>query len=92
MNAEQEIVRGLQAQSILDSEIYKECVNQVREAIISQWEASPIRDREGQHELRLMLKLLNDLQANIKTVADTGKLAKIQIERDKTLLQRVVNW
>lgn len=85
MNASDEIQRGIQAQSILDSEIYQESVSAVRQAIISQWEQCPIRDQEGQHELKLMLKLLGDLQANLKTVMETGKLAKVQIERETKL-------
>lgn len=91
---ENEIQRGIQAQSILDSEIYKESVEAVRSAIIRQWESCPIRDVEGQHELKLMLKLLGDIQANIKTVMETGKLAKVQIERESKLrnIKRAVGF
>lgn len=88
MDTEKEIQRGLAAQSILDSEIYKEAFESVRLAIISQWEKTPIRDHEGQHELRLMIKLLGDVQANIKQVAETGKLAKLQINQEKGALHR----
>lgn len=87
MNTQAELDRGFKAQQLLDNEIYQESIQTVREAILSQWAESPIRDHEGQHELRLMLKLLNDLTANIKTVADTGKLAQIQIERESKFKQ-----
>lgn len=87
MNTQAELDRGFKAQQLLDNEIYQESIQTVREAIIAQWAESPIRDHEGQHELRLMLKLLNDLTANIKTVADTGKLAQIQIERESKFKQ-----
>ena len=82
MDTQTELDRGFKAQQLLDNEIYQESIQTVRDAIIAQWSESPIRDHEGQHELRLMLKLLNDLTANIKTVADTGKLAQIQVERE----------
>ncbi len=55
----------------------------VRDGIIEKWEAAPIRDIDGQHELKLMLKLLGDLQNNIKNFVDSGKLAKIEIEEDR---------
>lgn len=90
MTAQDEIERGGKAQMLIDSDIYRDSMAGVRDAILKQWEACPIRDKEGHHELKLMLKLLNDLQANIKTIADTGKLAQIQIEREKSLLRRVV--
>ena len=89
MSLEKESERGYQAQLLLDNPIYQESIQAVREAIFASWAASPVRDVDGQHELKLMLKLLGDLTANIKMVAETGKLAKIEIERQKTLLQKV---
>ena len=83
MNTETEAEKGRQAELLLDNPVYQESIEIVRNRIISSWESSPIRDKEGQHELKLMLKLLLDLTANIKLVAETGKLAKIQIEREK---------
>lgn len=59
-----------------------QALSSVREGIRTKWEQCPIRDTEGQHQLKLMLKLLNDLEANIREVATTGKLASIQIEND----------
>lgn len=55
----------------------------VKQGILDAWANSPIRDKEGQNELRLMLKLLSDLHNNIRQVAHTGKLAQIEIERSK---------
>ena len=74
---------GRQAELLLDNPIYIESIETVRNAIITTWATCPVRDKEAQHELKLMLKLLNDLTANIKNVAETGKLAKLQIEREK---------
>lgn len=83
MSLEKDAEVGRQAEMLLDNPIYRDSMFAVRDAIITAWQASPIRDTEGQHELRLMLKLLGDLEANIKRVAETGKLAKLQIEQEK---------
>jgi hypothetical protein len=87
MKLEKDADRGRQADLLLDNPIYKEAFLAVREAIITQWEMTPIRDKEGQHELKLMLKLLKDLEANIRTVAATGKLARLDIQ--KSMSQKV---
>lgn len=87
MTLSEEVQRGAQARSIIEGTIYQESVEAVRSAIISQWEQCPVRDHEGQHELKLMLKLLNDLTANIRTVMETGKLAEIHIEKESRLRQ-----
>ena len=68
---------------LLESPIYKDSLSAVRSAIIETWEKCPVRDTEAQHELKLMLKLLKDLEANINQVATTGKLAKLQIEQER---------
>lgn len=90
MDLNTELRRGEIAASLLDNEIYKEAIQSVQDGIVHAWSNSPIRDKEGQSELRLMLKLLTDLQRNIETVMQTGKLAKIQIERE-SLLTRTAN-
>lgn len=59
----------------------------MRDGIISALVDCPIRDREGAHELKLMLKLLGDLEGNIKRVIDTGKMAAIQLERDQKITE-----
>ena len=83
MSLEQEISDGARADRLMKE--LSPFMGMVKEAIIEKWEASPVADREGQHELRLMLKLLNDLQANIKTTIETGKMAQIQIEQESKL-------
>lgn len=81
--SQKEAEQGRQAELLLDNPIYQESIETVRTAIVDTWANCPIRDKEAQHELKLMLKLLNDLTANIKQVAETGKLAKLQIEQEK---------
>ncbi len=90
MELTEEQRRGELAKLILDSEIYKETMQTVRDGIIQSWESCPIRDKEGANELKLMLKLLGDVQRNIETVMQTGKMASIQIEREG-LFRRTVN-
>ena len=85
MGLESESQRGNEAKSLLDNPLYQECVHSLREAIISKWRSTPIRDREGAHELKLMDKLLSDIEQYFKTIAETGKIADIQIERERKM-------
>lgn len=85
MTPEQESARGTRAEQLLKSDIYRESVGKVRQGIIEQWSASPLRDREGHYALRVMLKLLDDLEQNIVSVANGGKVARAQIEADSKL-------
>lgn len=89
MSLEQDINRAQQAKFLLDNPIYQEAIEGVRSAIITAWSNAPIRDVDGQHELKLMLKLLTDLENNILRAVNDGKLAQIEIERQKKPLFNV---
>ena len=78
---QQEINRSDEAKRILDSEVFQAAEQGVRAAIMHKWATSPIADREGQHELRLMLKLLDDLMLNFKAALNDGVLARVEISR-----------
>jgi hypothetical protein len=56
---------------------------QVRGAILDKIEQCPIRDTEGAEKLRLMLKLLNDVRANLTAAIEDGKMAQFQIEEKR---------
>jgi hypothetical protein len=56
---------------------------------LERFEACPIRDIEGQHEIKLMLKLLVDVRANLQSVVDNGKVIEYNVsmlERAKRLI------
>ena len=78
-----QIDRGAKADKWLNDDMYVEAVEAVRSAIISKWSASPLRDVEGQHELRLMLKILDDVTGYVKKAAKDGQFAVAQLERER---------
>lgn len=81
MTLEQDLDRGARAQAIYDNPLYQESFDLVRQAIHEQWEATPVRDHEGAHELKLMLKLLGDVRANLERVIADGKMAALELDR-----------
>jgi hypothetical protein len=83
--------RGARANALLASDIYREAVGKVEAGILERWKAAPIRDREGQHELRLMLKALQDVCGYLNEVAETGRLAGITLEHERGLKARAKN-
>lgn len=82
LNAQADLAKGSRAEQLMKSEIYQEAFKGVRQAILDTWAASPLRDTEGQHELRLMLKLLDDLNGHLVSMVNTGKMAAKQIEHE----------
>ena len=78
------ISRSARAQALLENSELSAAFEAVRTALLQRIEACPIRDRDGVHELKLQLKLLVDVRANIQSVVNTGKV----IEYRTNMLER----
>ncbi len=78
-----EIDRGEKARKLLADETLIEAFNAVRAAIFDKIEGTPLRDAEGLMQLRIMLKLLNDVRANLQTAIRDGKVAMLSVEQEK---------
>jgi hypothetical protein len=82
-NVYEEDSRGRQAADLLENSIYREAIDTLRQSLVDKWRSCPIRDKEGQHELKLMDKLVGDIEMYIANIAKTGKMAAIQLEQEQ---------
>ncbi|OQB42201.1 MAG: hypothetical protein BWY09_00470 [Candidatus Hydrogenedentes bacterium ADurb.Bin179] len=87
MNLIDESSRGFEARKMLENPLFVECLATMRDSITAKWRSAPIRDREGMHELKLMDKILTDFETYFRTLAETGKMADIQLEQEQKLLR-----
>ncbi len=81
---EKDVERGNRAAALLRDPALLDAFEGVASAIHERWAATPVRDREGAHELHLMLKLLNDLKSVLETAVTEGNAALREIEFQKT--------
>lgn len=72
--------RAAKAQALLNDPELTAAFVAVRESILKRMEDCPIRDRDGLHELKLMLKLTADVRANLLSVVNTGKVIESRID------------
>lgn len=75
MSIERDLERGAHADRLLKDVMLSEAFDNVRKAIHERWEHAPLSDREGQHELLLMLRLLNDVRSNLEQAVADGNFA-----------------
>jgi hypothetical protein len=84
-----EVRFGTDAQRLLSDPTLVKAFDDVEAAILQRWKAAPVRDRDAQHELKLMFKLLGDVRANLEQAVSDGKMAahelKIQQQRQSPL-------
>jgi hypothetical protein len=83
MSLQAQAERGLHAARILNDPMVAEAFALVRQAIIERWESCPLADKDGAHELRLQLHLLASVKANFEEAISDGKVAMIELEREK---------
>lgn len=66
--------KASRAKQLLEDSEMRGAFEGVRQALLEKFEQCPIRDIEGQHEIKLMLKLLGDVKANLQSMIDSGKV------------------
>jgi hypothetical protein len=79
----QKIDRAQKAERLLNDPEFTAAFDATRLAIFDQIERTPIRDDEGLKHLRICLKLLSDVKANIVAVLNDGKIEEFRIEQQK---------
>jgi hypothetical protein len=90
VSIEEQLERGARAKHVLDNPVFQEAFASVRQAILDKWENAPLSDREGKHELHLMLKLLNDVRGNLELALADGNMAADKLKhlnRDQTFAE-----
>ncbi len=75
--------RGADASYILEHPLYVESVTSIRERLMKNWQESPVRDTEGREKIWMMLTMLNEIEANFRSMVQTGKLASSQLASAK---------
>jgi hypothetical protein len=79
MNEREILARAANAKKLMEDQEMVAAFQAVRVALLDRFEQCPIRDKEGQHEIKLMLKLLVDVRANLQSVVDSGKVIESRI-------------
>lgn len=76
-----EVERGDRAKRLLEDETLIAARAEVERVIHEEWANAPIRDREGAHELKLMLKALGNVWTLLERAVTDGKLAADELKQ-----------
>lgn len=87
MSDELRLERAAKAEQLLKNPLIEEAFALVHSGIVQKWEQTPIRDREGAHELKLMLKLLGDVRAALTQAVNDGKV--VQFNQKQRMMDKV---
>ncbi len=79
-----EIVRGAEAENLVNNPLYKGAIEAVRAGIISSMNQSPFGDEKTHNRLVISLQLLNQIEKQLKDHIQTGRMAEMQINESLT--------
>jgi hypothetical protein len=88
MTPEEELRRAGEAQQVLGSSVFQEACNRIDEGLAAQRRGVPITATEMHTALILTEQLWSNVRNWIEQVAQTGKFAQIELDRQRTLRQR----
>lgn len=88
MTPQEEERRGVEAKYILDNAIYREAYDTIRSNIVSQLSLADTPD-DKRGRLNNLLIALSKIEQYMKQIMASGTMAAMQIERDRTLAERL---
>lgn len=88
MTLEEESGRGSSARAILESPLFKEAVEKVQQDIYDKFAQTDPANVDELRIQRIRQKCLADIVRQLGEVMTSGKLAEVQIERSRTLMER----
>lgn len=89
---EQRIYNANRAKEVLENEAFQQAFKDIEQEFTNQWKESPARDSEGREKIWIYLSILNKVRTHLETTLATGKLAQLEVEHKKSLLERMKIW
>lgn len=84
--------RAFEARDVVEHPLYVEAFEVYQQRLQTEWANSPARDKEGRETLWLMLKTAQAVQNHLREIMETGKLAELQLEQKRSMLERAKQW
>lgn len=75
-----EETRGVQAAALLDNDLLREAFATLEREYMAAWQATGARDTDARERLWQAVQIVGKVQAHLRSVADTGKMARKQLD------------
>lgn len=89
MTEADEITRGRQAKELMEHPLLVEAFNTIEQGLIEGIVDMPLTAKELEREAVRSLQLLRKIKRELKTVAETGKLAEFSVKERESLGTRL---
>ena len=80
MTEKEEVIRGHQAEDLLNNPLFKDAITAVRDGIVQSIASSPMGDEKTHNRLAIALQIVNQVEKQLITHVQTGKMAALSIK------------
>lgn len=81
MPTQEEILKSNEAELILNSETFKDAIQNLKDEYINLWLLSKESDIEKRESLHKAIKLLPEVEKHLRILVEKGKITKSQLSR-----------
>lgn len=81
MDKDQEIKEGLEAQNLLESEVFKNTFINYKNELIESWEQTKPKDVALRESIYKAIQILPEVERHLRIIIDKGKISQQQIEK-----------
>lgn len=89
MTEEERDRRAQEAQLIWESQIMREAREHIERVLVKGFADTPLRDDDGLRRVRMLFEAHKAYESFFRAAIDDGKMARIEIERKKTLREKL---
>lgn len=76
--------RAIEAEQLIENPLYKEAFDKLNDMLLNEWKERA-ETPEERERIWMAQNILSKLQAHLKTIIETGKLARTTLEEIKDL-------
>jgi hypothetical protein len=84
-----EVERAERARAVLENPLFAEAFDAVEKELMSQWKQNTALNQDGRERVFLMVTLLGQLRQTLTQHIQTGEMARIQLQQQKTMRDRL---
>jgi len=91
---ETRLYKGDQAKLVLENEVFQSVFDDIEKDLIESWKNIPSSPKhaDDRERIHLALSMLGKVKASLVTTLETGKLARVELEYQRSLPQKVAEW
>ena len=88
MELDKRIYNADRAREILENEMFIEAFDKIEKDLYELWQKSSMADSQGRENLFRYQRAMKEFKANLMTLLDTGKLARLELDHKKSLKEK----